>query len=638
MCTKLPEDYEIVFDFAAIGMALLSLEGEFLRVNAYFCQFFGYDPIELSKLLFSKLVHPEDIGLGFQEIQKLLSGEIPTCHLENRFVHKTGEIKWGLSSVSLVRDEMGIPLYSIVQIQDITARKRVEDNLSYRVEFERFVTTLSTGFINCPVDKIDEEITSALEKIGKFLRVDCIFVDQFYEEGRKYKKVMEWNPPGITPFLTQELTVEAVPGWYRKLSEKDGFYYEEKEQNLKAQLLLNIPITQAGENVGFIGVASHQGQSFSEEDIRLIKVVGEVIFSAIQRKQAEIARRNSEQLIAAAFAASPALMMILSMEGKGVIDVNDTFIEVLGYDRSELLNKQSGELSELIRQSDYEHIYETLNQHGTILNREIELITKSGIKRTCLFSAEKIMIGKEMCLLLVSQDITEKKCLEKEMARLERLDLIGQMAAGIGHEIRNPMTTVRGYLQYISKKDKYADEIETFQLMIEELDRANEIITEYLSLSQDRVVDFKRINLNTIIQHLYPILSVHTKMEDKSIELNLGSLPELYLDKKELCQLILNLVRNGLEAMPIKGKLTISTYIQQGNVILEVEDQGRGIPNEIKDKVGTPFFTTKLNGTGLGMAICYSIAERHNALIDLQSGPQGTKVRVKFQGAEEVKA
>ncbi|WP_019849738.1 nitrogen regulation protein NR(II) [Desulfitobacterium sp. PCE1] len=568
MRTKLPEDYEVVFDFAAIGMALLSLDEEFLKVNTNFHEFFGYNGNEFAEMTFTELVHHEDSSMVIEEIKKLLSGQIPTFHLESRFLHKSGEIKWGLFSFSLVRDGKGDPLYAIVQIQDITSRKRMEDDLSYRVEFERFVTTMSTRFINCPVDKIDEEIISALEKIGQFLKAGRIFID---------------HPSGITPSSTQELA-----------------------------------------------------EPFSDEDSRLIKIVGEVIFSAIQRKQTEIARQNSEQLISAAFAGSPALMMILSIEGRGVIDVNKTFIEALGYDRNELLNINIDELSSLVRPSDYERIYECLSQYGSVLNREIEMITKSGAKRKGLFSAEKIMIGNQMCLLLVSQDITEKKRLEKEMVRLERLNLIGQMAAGIGHEIRNPMTTVRGYLQYLSKKDKYSDQVETFQLMIEELDRANEIITEYLFLSQDRVVDFKRLNLNTIIHHLYPLLSVHTKIEDMNIKLNLGSIPDLYLDEKELRQLILNLARNGLEAMSAKGTLTIATYSQQGNVILEVEDQGTGIPNDIKDKIGTPFFTTKLNGTGLGMAICYSIAARHNATIGFQSSPQGTKVRVKFQGCRGV--
>lgn len=636
----LPEDYKSVFDFAAIGMAISSLEGELLKVNPYFCEFFGYEPNEMIKMNIKKLVYPKDLWVGRKEIKKLLSGEIPNFHLESRFVHKTGEVKWGLVSISLVHDEEGTPVCKIIQIQDISSGKLMEENLRHRVEFEGFVTTISTKFINLPVDKIDEEIFRALENIGQFLKVDRIFIDQFYEGGRKYKKVVEWNPQGIT----QELRVEAVLGRYGELSEKDGFYYGLLDKleysdacelkpilsKLKDQLLINIPITQSGEIVGFIGVANSKGNSFSEEDLRLIKVVGEVIFSAIQRKQAEFTRFNSEQLGSVAFKASPALMMILSVEGSGVLDVNEAFVEVLGYGRCEILNRKIDELACFVRQSDYERIYESLSRCNKVLNREIEMIAKSGANRIGLFSAEKIISGNQACLLLVIQDITEKKRLEKEMARFERLNLIGQMAAGIGHEIRNPMTTVRGYLQYLSEKEKYSCQADTFQLMIEELDRANEIITEYLSLSKDRVVDFERLNINTIIHHIYPLLSAHARVEDKIIDLQLGEIFDLYVDEKELRQLILNLARNGLEAMSAEGILTILTYTQRGNVILEVRDQGTGIPNEIKDKIGTPFFTTKHNGTGLGMAICYSIAARHNATIDLQSSPQGTRVSVKF--------
>jgi signal transduction histidine kinase len=231
---------------------------------------------------------------------------------------------------------------------------------------------------------------------------------------------------------------------------------------------------------------------------------------------------------------------------------------------------------------------------------------------------------------MVIQDITDKKHIEKEMERLERLNLIGEMAAGIGHEIRNPMTTVRGFLQIFSAREENSASKETFQLMIDELDRANQIITEFLSLSRDRTVDFKVVNINTIINVLYPLIYAHANTEDKRVEIQLGEIPDSYVDEKELRQLILNLTRNGLEAMSAGGKLTISTYMKHGKIVLVVEDQGCGIPNEIREKIGTPFFTTKENGTGLGMAICYSIAARHKATIDFQSNSTGTKVFVKF--------
>ncbi len=641
---ELLDDYKNVFDYAAIGMAITTLDGRYLKVNKYFCEFYGYEPSEFFTMGFKDITFPEDLTVGIEELKKLQRGEIASFHVEKRYIHKSGEIKWGLASISAVRDETGEPIYQIAQIQDNSARKLAEEKLSRRIEFERLVTTISTRFINIALDKIDQEITQALETIGQFSGDDRIFIVQFYDNGKKYKKIMEWNPSGIKPFATVEQSVEAFPRWYSRMCKKGNFYYEEISnqslnanelrevfENLGAQTLINIPITQSDQLVGFLGVSNGKvNNSFSEEDMRLMRVVGEVIFSALERKRSEHARQSSETLFAKAFKASPSLMLILTMEKMRILDVNDTFTETLGYSRNEIKDKHLFNFASLMDGLDLETIHKNFREAGAVLNCEVRINTKSGNKRIGLLSAEVVQIENQTCILMVIQDITDKKYIEKEMERLERLNLIGEMAAGIGHEIRNPMTTVRGFLQIFSAREENSANRETFQLMIDELDRANQIITEFLSLSRDRIVDFKVVNINTIINVLYPLIYAHANTEDKRVDIKLGDISDSYVDEKELRQLILNLTRNGLEAMSAGGRLTISTYMKYGKIVLMVEDQGCGIPIEIREKIGTPFFTTKENGTGLGMAICYSIAARHKATIDFQSNPTGTKVFVKF--------
>lgn len=228
-------------------------------------------------------------------------------------------------------------------------------------------------------------------------------------------------------------------------------------------------------------------------------------------------------------------------------------------------------------------------------------------------------------------DITEKKRFEKEMYRLERLNLVGEMAAGIGHEVRNPMTTVRGFLQILGDKDYSRQDKEYFELMIQELDRANSIITEFLSLAKNKTITLTRKNLNSVISMLTPLMEANARMSDQELKLDLGEIPELLLDEKEICQLILNLAQNGIEAMPLGGCLKIKTYQQSNTVVLEVQDEGEGIRPELMDKLGTPFFSTKDNGTGLGLAVCYSIAGRHNAKISVVSDSESTTFAITFK-------
>jgi signal transduction histidine kinase len=234
-------------------------------------------------------------------------------------------------------------------------------------------------------------------------------------------------------------------------------------------------------------------------------------------------------------------------------------------------------------------------------------------------------------------DITERKKAEQEllhlqaeMAHLERLNLVGQMAAGIAHEIRNPMTTVRGYLQLLGDKAEFKSHSSRFELMIEELDRANLIITEFLSLAKNSPTKQQCQNINSILQRLYPLLEADTYVQNKQIVFVGGETPDILIDAKEFSQLVLNLCRNGLEAMQMGGTLTIRTYSENEQVVFSVEDEGCGINLESLDKLGTPFYTTKDNGTGLGLATCYSIVARHNAKINLTSGPGGTMFYVRF--------
>ncbi|EGO65295.1 response regulator [Acetonema longum] len=225
----------------------------------------------------------------------------------------------------------------------------------------------------------------------------------------------------------------------------------------------------------------------------------------------------------------------------------------------------------------------------------------------------------------------------KMVARLawtERLNVIGEIAAGIGHEVRNPMTTVRGFLQFLSRKEELKNQLEYFDLMIKELDRANNIITEFLLLAKDKAMDFQRVPLNEIIHKLFPMLQADAFLNSCQIVLALEETPPILLDAYSIRQVILNMTRNAIEAMPEGGKIIIRTGAADQKVFLAIEDEGAGISPEILQKIGNPFVTTKEHGSGLGLAICYRIAQRHGAGISVSSTVgQGTVFTVTFNPA-----
>lgn len=222
----------------------------------------------------------------------------------------------------------------------------------------------------------------------------------------------------------------------------------------------------------------------------------------------------------------------------------------------------------------------------------------------------------------------------EKMTRLDRLNIIGEMAASIGHEVRNPMTTVRGFLQYMGGKEKFFEYQAHFNLMIDEMDRANGIITEFLSLAKNKNMDFQKASLNDVIQEIYPLIMADALRNNCQVEVCCDEIKAVLLDRNSMRQLLLNMVRNAIEAMPEGGAITIRTEDAGDKVLLAISDQGTGISPDVLDKLGTPFFTTKEKGTGLGLAVCYRIIQRHNASLSIISAEgQGTTFKISFDYA-----
>lgn len=351
-----------------------------------------------------------------------------------------------------------------------------------------------------------------------------------------------------------------------------------------------------------------------------------------ERKQLETELLQSEEKFSKAFNGIPIMMTLATVNEGRYIDCNEALCLKIGYTREEIIGRSSKELN-LFTDLDFRkrpgHV-KRLIRDGKIENLAIDIRTKSGEVLNCLFWSQLIHLDGETCHITGLVDVTEQKHLEKEIRRLDRLNLIGEMAASIGHEIRNPMTAIRGFLQMLSSKPVYTDDLVYFDLMIEELDRANDIISEYLGMAKNKKVDLQYVFLDLIIKSIYPMIQSDANHREIRVKLDLNKPPQPLIDENEIRQLILNLTRNGLEAMSAGGTLSIGTTTEGSDIVLYVKDEGQGLPSEVIDRLGTPFVTTKDNGTGLGLAVCYSIAVRHKATIHYQTGPSGTTFYVRF--------
>ncbi|MCL2335922.1 MAG: PAS domain S-box protein [Firmicutes bacterium] len=361
-------------------------------------------------------------------------------------------------------------------------------------------------------------------------------------------------------------------------------------------------------------------------------IVGTVI-DITPNKRKEIMLQNTCENYRAIFHSASDAIILHDPASGDIVAANKRAAQLFGCDDKELRGLSLADIFADVPPYTY---FEGLQLIRKSAHNEPQLVEWLCRKKSNQFfwvetNLQSVVIKNKLYVMAMARDITERKNKEQELAQLDRLHLIGQMAAAIGHEVRNPMTTVRGFLQLFGAKPQLAVYKEYFDVMIDELDRANDIIKQFLLLSKDKDVKKRMVNLNTILETVFPLIQADASHSRIKVNMQLRDIPELLLDEKEIKQLIFNLVHNGLEAMEKKHTLTISTFMADDKAVLAVADQGSGISAEILPQLGTPFLTTKDERAGLGLAVCYSIAARHNAKIDVETNVGRTVFNVRFK-------
>ncbi|MBN2981451.1 MULTISPECIES: two-component system sensor histidine kinase NtrB [Cohnella] len=238
---------------------------------------------------------------------------------------------------------------------------------------------------------------------------------------------------------------------------------------------------------------------------------------------------------------------------------------------------------------------------------------------------------------LLFQDVTHLMQLEEQVRRSDRLKMIGQVAAGTAHEIRNPLTAIKGFMQLLGKALAERDmnrELEYVGIVLSELDRVNSLVNEFLLLSKPKEVRLVPVYLGALFGEMLPMLHSDAILYDVNLNYEpADNLPPVYADKEMLKQVFLNLGKNAIEAMGTGGTLVIKERgpLPGGReVSVEIRDNGPGIAEELLERVFDPFFTTKEQGTGLGLSICQRIVHELGGRIGVKSGPGGTTFTVSL--------
>ncbi len=323
---------------------------------------------------------------------------------------------------------------------------------------------------------------------------------------------------------------------------------------------------------------------------------------------------------------------LLSVDTHGkVISYNLLALELLGLNESEV---RGMDLNEII---DFKTtgIFQTLDQCMSVMDREIIYRKRSDEMVPLALSITPIMGAGSSCqgAVIILRDLREIKQLEEKVRRSEKLAAIGKLAAGVAHEIRNPLSSIRGFAQYLRRalKDK-PQELEYAETMVSEVDRINAVVTDLLTFARPMDAELAPTDISELIEHTVRLVDADARSRNINVQMNISDLSKIPLDAKQITQAILNLLLNALQAVKNGGRIEVGAELNPSDSLLKiwVEDDGSGISADQKGKIFDPFFTTREKGTGLGLAIVHKIVENHSGEINLKSPPTGKTLGCRF--------
>lgn len=229
-------------------------------------------------------------------------------------------------------------------------------------------------------------------------------------------------------------------------------------------------------------------------------------------------------------------------------------------------------------------------------------------------------------------DITNEKQRERQIQQIEKLSVVGELAAGIAHEIRNPLTSLKGFTKIVKENVNDQDLMLYLDIMLDEMDRINEIVNEFMFIAKpNEHVHFQRTDLNNLLSNCILFMEPQALMKSIKIESSYDSDIILHCDQNQMKQVLINFLQNAIEATTDSGHNieVVLKEVYEQTILITIKDKGCGIPEERYNRLFEPFYSTKEKGTGLGLITCKRIIDLHQGNIEIESKPgEGTTISI----------
>ncbi len=598
------------------------LEGRITYWNAHAEALFGYTREEIMGRHISAIV-PQERGDEVEYCMKLASERGYISGFETERMKKSGERFPVELTTTALRDGRGEVKGFISIMRDITQRKRAEEALRRRVEQLKAVYQMADAVSKARA--IEEIYLEALNALQRALRADRAAILLFDRNRLRFKA---WR--GISKRYRR--AVEGHCPWPRGEKKPEPVLISDVASERGLDESLRSTILEEGiRAVGFFPLVYRHRllgkfmayydtpHNFTEEEVRLASTIASHIAFAIERKRAIAALRESEEKYRTLIDSALDAIFLHDLEGK-IIEVNSAAAERLGYSREELLNMRIQDIIPEERREQFSGAIKELLEKKSIFF-ESEHLRRDGSSYPVEVSARLMDFRGRKVVLAISRDVTKRKQMERQIIISEKLASLGVLAAGIAHELNNPLNNIYLLAQLI-KEDLHAGRAreEDVDMILQQVQRASQIIRGLLEFSREGFVNFEEVDINAAIEEMLGFMEKVMESHRVRVVKRLGRVPKVAGDKTMLQQVMVNLITNACQAMPQGGEIRITTRSRDGSVEIKISDTGVGIEERHLSRIFDPFFTTKeKDGSGLGLAVSHSIIKRHGGEITVES-------------------
>lgn len=627
---------EALFEQASVGIVQADLDGRFKRINVAFAELMGYSAAELAGRRFSEFTHPEDLPEDLLQLERLKNGQIKTYVRDKRYVRPDGRVIQGRANVSLIRDARGRAAGFMAVVEDMGPTLDFKRRLEEQAAFIRVLFDLApAALFYKDAEGVFRECNRAYEAFLGISRQDLLG-----------KTVSDIAPPELAAI------------------------YKVKDDELLNRGGVQIYESRVLDAEGaFRDVVFHKAVN-RDEDGRPLGILG-IITDVTDFRRAERERRENELILRRILEGMRAAIVIIDPRDRTIVEVNQAAADIIGLPGSELVGHSTGVLAFA------DAAGQPVNQMASILdsdgaNREFRLIRPDGrvvpVARTVVSGYHR---GR-MLLYEIFFDLTERKALERQLAVARKLESIGELAAGIAHEINTPTQYIGDNLRFLeqgfadlmacsdrlaafvetarasglnaAEADEIAKVVKEFDLpflrqeipkaieqSLEGVGRVTSIVTAMRRFSHPGGEEKTAVDLAQVIDNTLIVARNEWKYVARAESRIEPDLPPVRGLAGDIGQVILNLLLNAAQAIAEKvagtgdkGRIDIVAERDGDFARLTVRDTGPGIPEEHLDKIFDPFFTTKEvgKGTGQGLAIAHHIVvEKHGGTIEVDTGP-----------------